>query len=165
MSNDKISITEWLAKDKAGEFDKPDVNSMCDAGWWDWFCQDKSLFPRLQKLRGLLKVLAACPLIDNDKHYWFFKNNSPMCGKSYDSISICELGGDQDVVWWMAPNCTHTGEAEVILAPDFSFNVLDSRNGLTAIKQFFKNLDQEQLDEIEAARIDREATKNDPKNV
>lgn len=110
-----ISIRQFLTAYDRGEFDSPDRATMCRAGWYDWFCTDKSLKNRLDKLVAKLRTVATSPKIDPDKNYVFFKNNCPMAGKLYDDFRICCLE-DNDVLFTVIPKSgfdSAKGRAEV----------------------------------------------------
>ena len=36
----KITIREWLSNYENGKYNNSDFETMCDAGWYDWFCSD-----------------------------------------------------------------------------------------------------------------------------
>jgi hypothetical protein len=65
--------------------------------------------------------------LDKNKVYVFFKNNCPMNGPLYDSLSICDRESG-DVLLWATPKSGHNGNAELymvkegkeISAPTFS---------------------------------------------
>ena len=52
MADEKkeISVREWQNKYRAGEFNNPSFETMCAAGWYDWFCKDKSLVNKAKAL-------------------------------------------------------------------------------------------------------------------
>jgi hypothetical protein len=94
--------------------------------FYDWFCKDESLENRANKLKGLAKRLVARFNLDPNRVYVFFKNNCPMSGPLYDSLSICDVDGG--VILWATPKSGHNGNAELymvkegkeISAPTFS---------------------------------------------
>lgn len=100
------SLKNWIKKYDNGDFNNPDTDVQIKAGWWDWFCNDNSLFPRLKRLAPKVKKIAQSPRVQAyglDNVYVFFKNNCPMYGKLYDSFSICDRKTG-DVLFWVAPS-------------------------------------------------------------
>jgi hypothetical protein len=141
MSDVKISLSTWIKKQKNNEFIKKDVDTMIDAGWHDWFCKDSALYSRLKRMIGMVKAAAASELVDADNTYVFFKNNCPCSGGTYDSFSICDLNGSQDVIFWVTAKCGHSDEAVIIKAPNFGneSNLLTPNGNANDIKKFFKD--------------------------
>ena len=90
---DNISIREFLKNWDDGVY-KTDRNSMCKAGWYDWFCHDYELYPRLEKMVKHIKILVASPRIDQDKMYVWFKNNAG--GRIYDDFRIKYLNPETE---------------------------------------------------------------------
>ena len=78
--------------------------------FYDWFCQDSSLEGRAKKLKGLAKKLVDHLGLDKNKVYVFFKNNCPMGGPLYDSLSICDRKSG-DVILWATPKSGHDNMA------------------------------------------------------
>lgn len=136
--SEKISLTEWVAKYNRGEFNTPDVDTMIDAGWYDWFCKDKSLFAKMKKMVPMVLVASKSDLFNPDKVYVFFKNNCPVNGPLYDSFSICDLESG-DVIYWVTAKSGHTHEAEIMgVTGDFDMNLLpEGKRNVASIKRFF----------------------------
>ncbi len=112
----EISIKEWVRKFDNGEFDANDVETQCDAGWYDWFCRDTSLRNKTYKLAPKIKEIAKI-LGDKfcEKHYLFFKNNCPMSGSLYDDFRFCSIK-TRNVIYTITPSSgfnTDRGEASV----------------------------------------------------
>lgn len=80
--------------------------------FYDWFCKDKALKAKSEKLFRQVRKFVKVFNIDLNKHYVFFKNNCPMRGPLYDSFSICDIESG-DVVYWVTPKSGHTGKAEI----------------------------------------------------
>lgn len=102
-----ITITQWIENFDAGKYDASDIDTQCDAGWYDWFCKDKSLRNKTYKLAKKVKKIAKilgkefC-----DTHYVFFKNNCPMSGKLYDDFRFCDMK-EGNVVYTITPKSGH----------------------------------------------------------
>jgi hypothetical protein len=106
MSEDQISIRKWLENLDTGKYLKGDVKTMIEAGWYDWFCQDKSLISRLNKMLPMIVRVCKSSKIDIDKSYLLFKNNMPVHGKLYDDFRICDLETG-DVIYTVIPRTGH----------------------------------------------------------
>jgi len=104
MSN--ITIREFIANYENGNYRIPHRETMIDAGWYDWFCEDEELKPRLDAMFPKVKQIAASAKIDIDKMYVFFKNICPGVGDIFDRFSICEME-DGDVVYAITPESGH----------------------------------------------------------
>ena len=61
------SIREWQVQYARGDFNKNDFKTMCDAGWYDWFCKDTQLKSRLDKMAKIIMQLKMSDRIDIDK--------------------------------------------------------------------------------------------------
>ena len=112
---DNHTLKQWIALQEDGAFAHEDVNTQINAGWYDWFCTDKSLINRLNKMTPKVKRIAKSAKIDQKTVYVFFKNNCPMVGKLYDDFRICDVASG-DVVYTIVPACGHTknkGRAEL----------------------------------------------------
>ncbi len=91
MAIDIISIREWQTKYAFGDFNACDYNTMCAAGWVDWFCMSRSLKTRLDKIAKIIMRLNMSDRIDIDKMGIMLKNQATSDSSSYDSISIYNL--------------------------------------------------------------------------
>lgn len=115
MKDDQITLREWYNKFQNGDFDKPDVETQIEAGWFDWFCKDEYLRGKTQILGKKVGTIINSPKIKPDEQYIFFKNNCPVNGKLYDSFSICDMK-TEEVIYWVCPSQGHKhikGLAEV----------------------------------------------------
>ena len=90
MSN--INVREWIQKFNNGEFDNKDFDTQVKAGWYDWFCSEKSLSNRLKKMGNIIKDINNDYILDN--YYVWFKNNCPMIGGLYDDFRLEPLNDD-----------------------------------------------------------------------
>lgn len=112
MSNENISIHQYLRNYNNGMYADKDVSTQCDAGWYDWFCDPTKLAAKTVKLTEKLKDIVYSTKIDRDKMYVWFKNNCPMNGPLYDDFRISDLETG-DVVYTIIPRSSHSGKAEV----------------------------------------------------
>ena len=98
------TITQWISDFESGKFNSPDVDTQCDAGWYDWFCKDTSLRNKTYKLAPKVKQVAQLLGVGfMNTHYVFFKNNCPMCGSLYDDFRFCKRDGG-GVVYTISPS-------------------------------------------------------------
>lgn len=161
----KLTIQEWLKAWDAGKFNHPDIDTMVDAGWYDWFCKDHSLLPRLKRMVSMVRAVAESKLLGPQPQYVFFKNNCPVEGTTYDSFSVCNVS-DGEVQWWITAkmgyrrlphaNVCYRGRGfELNLIEEYSRYhhckldedkrkmalALDLNGGVNTIKRFFRNED------------------------
>ena len=87
----EISIKQWIDNYNSGKYDSQDVKVQCEAGWYDWFCRNKSLCGKTKRLAPKVKQLAKSSKIDVDNWYVWFKNNYPMFGSLYDDIHFADI--------------------------------------------------------------------------
>lgn len=102
---DEISIREWQARFAAGEFDDPDFRTQVEAGWYDWFCSDKSLAGKTKRFGRTISKIKDGGKVDLDNMYVFFKNNCPCVGPLYDDFRICRMDNDFTVYLNCQFNC------------------------------------------------------------
>ncbi len=131
--NTTTSMLEQLRKLNNGDFKG-------EALFYDWFCKEESLPARSKKLVSFAKAIVTSPRFKAEECYLFFKNNSPVFGPTYDSLSVCRMSdgevlyhvafGDQRLV---AGTCAVYGEPE---AEGGSFKTLVSGNVSACIKFF-----------------------------
>lgn len=126
MKENQINIRTFLERFDRGDFNNPDVGVQCAAGWYDWWCRDKSLCNKTKKLGNLLKQLCKpskrppieqlfIPKINIDTMYVFFKNNCPGIGTLYDDFRVCDMITG-DVIFTIVPQSGHKsckGQAEI----------------------------------------------------
>ena len=129
----KQTIAQFLSNPNIGSFDE---NGDFDCGiWYDWFCSDKALINRGNKLLTKVKSIANSKLFDKDKCYVFFKNNCPVRGSLYDSFSICDIESG-NTLYWVTAKSGHSGLAEVISFED-GRHTLEIDGSWKEIKDFF----------------------------
>ena len=100
MSN--TTVREFIRNYENGMYSSPSMGTMIEAGWYDWFCEDEELKPRLDAMFPKIKEIAVSSKIDVDNMYVFFKNNCPGRGHIYDDFRFCEIKSG-DVVYTVVP--------------------------------------------------------------
>ena len=88
---DQMNVREWQVAFNNGEFDAPDLDTQCDAGWYDWFCKDTSLKNKTKKMGNIVKCVKDGGRINLDTSYVWFKNNCPCVGRLYDDFRFADL--------------------------------------------------------------------------
>lgn len=108
----KTTLKQQLeAFEKGIILDSDGTSSEC-YNFYDWFCSDKALKARSERLFKMVKRWVKKRNTDTDKVYVFFKNNCPFNGPLYDDFRICDVETG-DVIYTVIPKCGHSGEAEV----------------------------------------------------
>ena len=97
----EISIRQWIENYNSGKYNSQDVKVQCEAGWYDWFCRDKSLCGKTKRLAPKVKQLAKSSKVDVDNWYVWFKNNCPVFGSLYDDIRFADIKTG-DVIYTIA---------------------------------------------------------------
>ena len=98
--NGEYKLSEWVRLYNEGAFNHPSKAIMIDAGFFDWFCEDKSLYGRFKKLAPKVVDISKSQRINPEKTYVFFKNNCPLTGPLYDSFSICDIDSGNVLYWF-----------------------------------------------------------------
>lgn len=104
MERKETSIKELLEKRTNGALTESDIKDL----WYDWFCLDRALVDRGQRLLSRLSSInkANSGKFDPEKTYTFFKNNCPVNGRLYDDFRICDIETG-DVIWTIIPQSGH----------------------------------------------------------
>jgi len=111
----EITVREFIRNYENGRYQNSDRDTMIDAGWYDWFCEDEELKPRLDAMFPKVKQIATSSKINVDRMFVFFKNNCPLDGEIYDDFRFCEMESG-DVVYTITPESGHKrikGRSEV----------------------------------------------------
>lgn len=103
---EKKNLLEWLSNFKEGKFDNPEVTVQIEAGWYDWFCEDKSLKNKTKILGTKMAQIINSPKLEPSKQFVWFKNNCPMVGSLYDDIRIADIDTG-DTVFVVTPKSGH----------------------------------------------------------
>lgn len=88
---ERISITQWIKNFRKGQYDSKDLDTQIEAGWYDWFCSERSLAKKTQNLAVKLIEIKDSTRWDNNQCYVWFKNNCPVQGELYDTIGISSI--------------------------------------------------------------------------
>lgn len=87
----RINVLAWIDKFNNGDFDKEDVKTQIEAGWYDWFCKDSSLLRKTQRMGRIIAKLNQGGKVDLANCYVWFKNNCPLNGPLYDDFRFADL--------------------------------------------------------------------------
>jgi len=108
----KTTLKQQLEAFEKGKFiDGEGEESWC-YNFYDWFCKDKALKAKSERLFKMAKRWVKNRNTNTEKVYVFFKNNCPMNGPLYDDFRICDVETG-NVIWTVTPKCGHSGKAEV----------------------------------------------------
>jgi uncharacterized protein YerC len=108
----KTTLKQQLEAFEQGKFIDSEGNENDCYNFYDWFCSDKALKAKSEKLFKMVKRWVEQRNTDIEKVYVFFKNNCPINGPLYDDFRICDVETG-DVIWIVIPKCGHSGLAEV----------------------------------------------------
>ena len=104
--------------------------------FYDWFCSDKALKAKSEKLFKMVKRWIKFRNTDTEKVYVFFKNNCPGNGSLYDDFRICDKENGW-VVFTVVPKEPRSDGAEVWgRENDFDGPLFQGRN----LDEIYKNL-------------------------
>ena len=121
MNEKYISVREWQAKYKAGDYSGKDVSIQVAAGWFDWFCDDNALPGRLKKLAPLIMGIAEPFILDN--YRLWLKNNCPVNDPLYDDVRFEPLEGERDGKYFLVSrDCPHYERKWSLITERFGFD-------------------------------------------
>ena len=81
-----MKVKEWIEKNNRKEFETNDFDTMCSAGWYDWFCDETELLSRLQKMSEIIRELTNQNILENYDLRLY--NRCPIDYPLYDEISF-----------------------------------------------------------------------------
>ena len=85
MSN--IPFYQWRMNYIMKKYSRPDRTTMIEAGWYDWFCEDRYLKSKLDKMAKILVEIKNGNKVNWETMYVWFKNNYP----TYDDFRFADL--------------------------------------------------------------------------
>ena len=91
MTEKRISLKTWIERFNNNEFENENTNVQIEAGWYDWFCRDRSLKNKTKKMGQIIKQIKDGGKVDLNNMYVWFKNNCPMSGPLYDDFRIANI--------------------------------------------------------------------------
>lgn len=133
-----MSIGEFLPRFKNGDFNTEDAILRPEVGWRGFNCKTKSLINKTKILgTKLTQIAASTKKFDIEKTCAIFENLASVSGRSYETISICDIETG-DVLYIIAPFEPKPG------APATVYDIVGSGNsdavvsGLwIAVKKYF----------------------------
>ena len=96
--NECKNVREFQERFATGEFEDGSFDKQCEAGWYDWFCDDSALVGKTRRLGKVVAQIKDGGKVDLDKNRVLFKNNCPMVGPLYDDIRISDEEGNLLVI-------------------------------------------------------------------
>jgi len=109
------TVRQFILNYEKGAYDSASKDVMIEAGWYDWFCSDRDLKKKLDRLFPKVTQIAHSSKINMDTMYVFFKNNCPCNGSLYDDFRFCDRRTG-DVIYTVVPASGHNvckGQAEL----------------------------------------------------
>ena len=130
------SIQEFLVKFENGMYNNSDKATQCNAGWFDWFCNDSSLKNKTYRLVPKIKSLITSSKINIYEDYVFFRNNCPSFGSLYDDFRICDIETG-DVKYTITPKDTWEKGQASVYGRDNNFEKALVVGNWNDVKKFF----------------------------
>lgn len=132
---EELTLREWIKNFNEGVYERIDLETQMKAGWYDWFCKDKSLRNKTNRMGNIIKQIKDGGKVDLDKTYVWFKNNCLMVGGLYDDFRIANIEDDESqlVVQLDLPD----GEAKYIvygIENDFSKALFETNSSRVLVK-------------------------------
>lgn len=105
MKKNYVTVREWIKNYKAGKYDDPSFDVQCSAGWYDWFCPDSQLLPKLKKSAKLITRIEDDFILDN--YTLTFYNIYPLDYPLYDQIFFDPINRKKIKTGSFVVNCDH----------------------------------------------------------
>ena len=86
---EEINVKQWQENFGKGKYALPDFHTQCEAGWYDWFCNDSSLASKTKTMGKIISKITNPYILE--KCYVWFKNCCPMCHPLYDTFRFSDL--------------------------------------------------------------------------
>jgi len=87
----RISVRDWQEIFEAGMYEGKSVYTQCEAGWYDWFCDDVHLARKTKRMGEIITQIRDGGKVNLDTSYVWFKNNFPMRGNLYDDFRFADI--------------------------------------------------------------------------
>ncbi len=124
----EMSVRQWQARFRSGDFNSRDLSVQCEAGWFDWFCRNDALAGRLKKLSKIVLGIKAPFILDN--YYVWFKNNCPMAGPLYDDVRFEPLSGEREGKYFVVIlDCPHELAKWALYTERYGYDAPEFFNG------------------------------------
>lgn len=131
----EISIREWVERFNDGKYESSDVQTQIEAGWYDWFCKDRSLVNKTKRMGNIIKQIKPGGKIDLESSYVWFKNNCPLDGPLYDDYRIADINSDSTLLVIQVDNRSNKYRYTVFdRLNDFETQVFESKSLREVIK-------------------------------
>lgn len=87
---EKSSLRTWQKRYRDGDFSSTDVEIQIEAGWYDWFCDDKTLKRKTDIFAKSILMLTDSKRINLDSMHVWFNGNCPFDFPIYDDFRISD---------------------------------------------------------------------------
>ena len=117
--SEEMTVRTFIERFKKGDFESPDAHTQIEAGWYDWFCREKSLLNKTRKMGSIIKQVKDGGKVNLDTMYVWFKNNCPGGGPLYDDFRFADIVTG-DVQFTIQINCCYSDHIYSVygLTPD-----------------------------------------------
>lgn len=89
MRRSMRTVRDWIQKFNNGEFEDDLLETQIEAGWYDWFCGQEELLPKLKKMAEIIIEIKNQYILDNYEIRLY--NRYPIDYSFYDEISFHPL--------------------------------------------------------------------------
>lgn len=101
----RITLREWIKKYNNGDFSSGDIETQCNAGWSDWFCDNKELEERLHKMALIITCIDNDFILDN--YYIWLKNSYHVHFPLYDEVRFEPIQREMRNKWFFGIQFDH----------------------------------------------------------